>query len=550
MRYIKKNLNNNFERTLKSGLTSFIILSFFMIGESFGAAVVQRGTTTARPSTASNVSAAAARMPTVSATVNTATTQEETIVETTPVIEETEPETEPLIIENKSSQFDEILDETTSSGTTSSDSELAELIRKQRAAYDAQDAANTASQSMQTALATGQNACDIALRKCMQEKCGNDFSKCSGDTDTAWGNKIDSCRRDAECTGEEYSMFAAEIKADRDMNARLSQYNEIIDCGNRYNDCIVTQCGTTFSKCLGKTAGDAAIKACETIAKNCTQQDSGLAGRAMQVFGTLRQDAEVQVKADEERLYALRDQMRSQCERLGAMFDDRSLDCVYTVEFYAGDDSTLYASKKVYAGNSFSCTPNWFGIDVTTFMENAYRLTRSETSATSAFMGAGLGVAAGSITSGAIDRAIDRGKAEKALKDAEKEHEENFGNKDKDNTKKENTKETEKGSNSGATETTTNANNTSNEQKETKPQESQTPKLEKIKAPQTGVTVTGGTTLSDSTKNATAQMSATRNQATNNATVTAVTGGTNLNTATEKAASQMSAIRNQATNKK
>lgn len=460
MRYIKKKFNIDLEQTLKSGLTSFIILSAFMIGESFGAAVVQRGTTTARPSTASNVNVAA-RMPTVSATVNTATTQEETVVETTPVVEESEPEAEPLIIENKSSQFDEILDETTSSGTSSSDNEMAELIRKQQAAYDAQDAANTASKSMQTALATGQNACDVALRKCMQEKCGNDFSKCSGDTDTTWGNKIDSCRLSTECTGEEYSMFAAEIKADRDMAARLSQYNEIIDCGNRYNDCIVTQCGTTFSKCLGKTAGDAAIKACETIAKNCTQQDSGLASRAMQVFGTLRQDAEVKVKADEERLYALRDQMRNQCQAMGAMFDDRSLDCVYTVEFYAGDDSTLYASKKVYAGNSFSCTPNWFGIDVTTFMENAYRLTRSETSATSAFMGAGLGVAAGSITSGAIDRAIDRGKAEKALKDAEKEHEENFGDKDKDNTKKESTSGTETDSNSSATSTTPSSSSTS-----------------------------------------------------------------------------------------
>lgn len=452
MRYIKKKFNIDLEQTLKSGLTSFVILSAFMIGESFGAAVVQRGTTTARPSTASNVNVAA-RMPTVSATVNTTTTQEETVVETTPVVEEAEPEAEPLIIENKSSQFDEILDETTSSGTSSSDNEMAELIRKQRAAYDAQDAASTASQSMQTALATGQNACDVALRKCMQEKCGNDFSKCSGDTDTTWGNKIDSCRLNTECTGEEYSMFAAEIKADRDMAAQLSQYNEIIDCGNRYNDCIITQCGTTFSKCLGKTAGDNAIKACETIANNCTQQDSGLAGRVMQVFGTLRQDAEVQVKADEERLYALRDQMRNQCQAMGAMFDDRSLDCVYTVEFYAGDDSTLFASKKAYAGNSFSCTPNWFGIDVTTFMENAYRLTRSETSATSAFMGAGLGVAASSITSGAIDRAIDRSKAEKALKDAEKEHEENFG--DKDNTKKENTTETEEKSESGTDSTTT-----------------------------------------------------------------------------------------------
>ena len=76
-----------------------------------------------------------------------------------------------------------------------------------------------------------------------------------------------------------------------------------------------------------------------------------------------------QVYIDEERLADLMDQMRTQCEAMGALFDERSLDCVFTVEFYAGDDSTLYASKKAYAGSTFSCTPDWFGIDITTFMQ-------------------------------------------------------------------------------------------------------------------------------------------------------------------------------------
>ena len=164
------------------------------------------------------------------------------------------------------------------------------------------------------------------------------------------------------------------------------------------------------------------IAKCETIAKNCTEQDSGLASRAMQVFANLRVDAEEQVQRDEERLYELRDEMIAQCQTLGATFDERTFSCVYTVNFYAGDDGTLYASKKAYAGASFDCTPNWFGIDITTFMENAYRLTRSQTSASAAMLGSGLGVAAGAITSGAIDRAIDRQKAERAVKDAEKEN--------------------------------------------------------------------------------------------------------------------------------
>lgn len=393
------------------------------------AAVVQRGTASRAP--VQRTSNAASRMPTITAAVANAaqtTAATEPTVDDTPTTTTPEPTTtdsdvddEDFIIEDKTSQFDEILSDTTSSTSPVKNSELAENIKRQRAALDSQSAASTAAAQMQSALASGQNACDIGLRTCMKEKCGSNFLKCRGDGDTIWGDKMDACRRDLPCTGEEYRMFAAEIKADRDLNAKLDSYDAIINCGNEYNQCIETQCGVTFGKCLGKAAGDAAIAACAKIAKNCTQQDNGLASRTMNVFATLRVDAEKQVQRDEQRLYAMRDEMESQCKRLGAMFDQRSLTCVFTVEFYAGDKSTLYASKKAYAGSTFDCDPNWFGIDVTTFKENAYRTTREQQSATSAFMGAGLGVAAGAITSGAINRAIDTKKAKKALKNAQEE---------------------------------------------------------------------------------------------------------------------------------
>ncbi len=324
------------------------------------------------------------------------------------------------IIENKTSQFDDVLDETNASGGDAAANDLAAKIRAQRAALDAQDAATTAAAKSQSALSSGQNACDQALRTCMKEKCGNDYSKCKGDGDTIWGDKMDSCRRNAECTGEEYALFAAEIKADRDMNAKMANYNAIIDCGNQYNDCIFTECGTTFAKCLGKSGGDLAIAACEKIAKNCTQQDNGLASRMMSAFGAVRQDAEKSVQRDEEKLYKMRDAMASTCQRLGAMLDERSMDCVFTVNFFAGEENTAYASKKAYAGSVFDCDQNWFGIDITTFKENAYRLTRSQTAASSAMLGSGVGMAVGAVTSGALDRSLDRQKAEKAAKAEEK----------------------------------------------------------------------------------------------------------------------------------
>ena len=190
----------------------------------------------------------------------------------------------------------------------------------------------------------------------------------------------------------------------------------------------MAECGATFSKCLGKSYGDAAIAKCRKIQNECTGLDNGLASRMMNVFAGVRQDAEKQVQRDEQRLYDLRDEMAAVCRKMGAMFDQRSLDCVYTVNFFANNSTTPYASKKAYAGGVFSCDPGWFGIDVTTFKENAYRLTREQKSASSAMLGSGIGMAAGAITSGAIDRALETQKAKKELDQAKEDDEKWYGN--------------------------------------------------------------------------------------------------------------------------
>ena len=403
-----------------------IILYVFSVMNADAAAVVSRSSR-----------ASISRAPTISVNSNTTstttTTQTTTPATTTtaepePVVEdsdddideyvaeeyvEEENNDEPIVVENKSLQFSSSLGDAMSSGTSSSDTALADMVRAQRAALDA--AGNTVATKRS---ANTSNACDADLRACMTDKCGKNFSKCASDTDTMFGTKLDSCRRNTKCDADEYKAFTAEIKADRVSAIKLQSFNDIIDCGKNYDACIVNQCGATYSKCLGKSAGDNAISKCGSIAKQCSAMDSGLASRTMSVFGTLRQTAEKQISTDEKKLYTMRDQMRSTCARLGAMLDDRSLDCVYTVNFLAGGDSTLYSSKKVYAGNTFDCTPAWFGVDVTTYMENAYRTTRAQSSASSAMLGSGVGMAVGALTSGAIDRAIDRQKADKELCEA------------------------------------------------------------------------------------------------------------------------------------
>ena len=329
---------------------------------------------------------------------------------------------EPIIIENKSSNFESAINAEIGFGDSSSNnSEFAEQIRKQRAAAEARDSLNIVDTNQKSGLKNGKNACDGGLRECMQKICGKDFTKCATDGDTDFGDKLNKCRRETECTGHEFQLFTTEIKADRDFNVRMSSYQSVIDCGNSYNLCIQNECGATFGKCLGKTAADNAMNKCATIAKNCMEQDSGLSARFGSVIGRLREDAEKDVKADEERMYTLRDLMSEQCKRLGAMFDERSFDCVFTVNFFAGENQDKpTASRKRYAGDTFVCTQEWFGTNVTTFKENAYRETRAQTAASSAMLGSGVGTAAGLITSGAMQRSIDAAKAKKELKKEEK----------------------------------------------------------------------------------------------------------------------------------
>lgn len=405
---------------------AFLIFTFVALATSVAdAAIVSRSASRS----------SGARAPTMAVNVNnspqpTQTTQSvQSIPVDTPVYENSQPlviytapvatnvaTPEPIDfgpIENKTSQFDTILNNASTVNADTAASSLAEMVRAQRAALDATSISTTKTNS------TAQiNACDTSLRSCMTDKCGKNFAKCSSDNDTLFGTKLDSCRRNLPCNANEFKLFSAEIKADRALAIKLNSFNDILDCGNEYDQCILTQCGTTYAKCLGKLDGDTAISKCSSIANRCREMDSGLPNRAMSVFATLRQNAEKQIVSDENQLYTMRDNMRSICGRIGAMFDDRSLDCVYTVNFYAGDEHTLYASKKLYAGSTFDCTPNWFGIDVTTFMDNAYRRTREQTSASSAMLGSGVGMAVGSLTSGAIDRAIDTKKADNALERA------------------------------------------------------------------------------------------------------------------------------------
>lgn len=379
----------------------YSLLSLMFVGTASAADVVSRTTSvTAKSASRSRptntATSARASTTAVAEPIITEVVSEEQVTTTEESAEET-----PTIDSEKTSKFSAALNG--QSVETSGSSDLKDLIKKQRSADESSTTVSSAVVRKIAVTSSNRNSCDESLRTCMKDKCGDNFKNCALDTDLLWGEKIESCRIASKCTGAEYAAFAPEIKADRDSYQLLGNFVEVQTCGSEYNECLVTGCGTQLNGCLNKAAGDKVISDCSKIAEKCRTADSGLAARAMNVLGTLRQDAEKQVPIDEKELYTLRDKMETQCKSLGAMFDTRTMSCVFSVEFWLAGNGNPYASKKLYAGKTFDCTQDWFGVDVTTYKEDAARLTREQSGATSALMGAGVGTLGGTVTNGIMN---------------------------------------------------------------------------------------------------------------------------------------------------
>ncbi|MDR2269229.1 MAG: hypothetical protein LBD94_03540, partial [Rickettsiales bacterium] len=302
----------NVERQMIIGKAIFVMLFavFYLLAmpQTFSAT---RGASPARSGVRGAVkapAAATAATPAASAEVKVAADEISNDPDPGPDPDPVEPQLE---VENKSSDFAEKFGLTMSAGD---ETPLQKMIREQREKMGMGVASDNGQQGTKSAQAKiGEDTavqCDKNLRDCMAGKCGDtDFSKCYNDSDTDWGSKINSCRRDTKCTGEEFAALSVEINADRKQNYELAGFNETINCGKTYNACIRDICGNdeytrciarngaptkckdfakSYEKCWSKSGGDNAIAACEKEYKKCQEADSGLQSRAMEVFANLR----------------------------------------------------------------------------------------------------------------------------------------------------------------------------------------------------------------------------------------------------------------------
>jgi outer membrane protein OmpA-like peptidoglycan-associated protein len=280
-----------------------------------------------------------------------------------------------------------------------------------------QDIAET--QFMRGIASASKSKCENELMNCVVEDCGADFQKCTGDGDGVWSARFQKCRVKTSCTGAELSVYGDIIREDIKVDSQIRLMQLIIQGNNAYSRCLQNQCATTqgtplegmigFNACVTQGRINAALTACQAVYEKFRPYDSGLQARFTSMMGMLRAEKEKRIAELQKELDAMMPKMRDECKRAGAVFDDRSGECVFTAFLSVEANGRRYtpASKKIVPGSQFQCTDQWFGVDVTTYLKNAISLTVEQKTASAAFMGAGLGVGASVLTSGIADKLKD-----------------------------------------------------------------------------------------------------------------------------------------------
>jgi len=407
-----KKLKNNFIKRFKvKSLFHLVFLSLFIFCTSAANANVAPGRVAVRAAvpTPAAVAAATAQGQAVATVAAVAVaTEEPEIIQFTPTL-------------NVSILFQDV----DGAGGAGADTTTARRIREMWAEFNTDFMVSEQQWVAGTAAAV--STCESAMRTCMANACGENFANCANDSELEWGRRLERCGRDANCSGREARLFGQMMRNDRDTASALGNFNSVRNCANRYNQCILRECGgRSFSRCLSRNGGDAAIRACASIFNECRAMDNGLQTRTLEKFAALRSGAERNIAMWETELRNLLSQMEAECIRTGGMFDQRSLNCLFNVELHTRASEiqvpgggTLLASRTLNAGTEFMCTPGFFGLDVTTHLENLANHARGQAAAVYGFAGAGVGTATGLVTSGAIGRATERHQAGQELREAE-----------------------------------------------------------------------------------------------------------------------------------
>lgn len=271
--------------------------------------------------------------------------------------------------------------------------------------------------------AAAKSKCETELTKCVIEDCGADMQKCSNDADALWSARFQRCRTKVDCTGAELSVYGDIIKEDIRVDAKIALAQKVVEGNNAYSRCLQQQCGADstsliegrvgFNGCMTQVKINNAINACKGVYEKYREYDSGLQQRFTGVMGLLRSEKEKNIAVLQKELDTIMPQMRTLCTQTGAMFDERSAECVFTAMLSVEDPNNgrryTAGNKKIMPGSEYQCSDRWFGVDVTQYLINSAHLTATQRAASSAFMGAGVGVGLSALTRGLSDKAGSSG---------------------------------------------------------------------------------------------------------------------------------------------
>ncbi|MDR1697248.1 MAG: hypothetical protein LBR41_03475 [Rickettsiales bacterium] len=305
-----------------------------------------------------------------------------------------------------------------SAGGPTSGAALRDSVRAQRAAADIAATGG--------AITSARSTCDADLRGCMIGLCGDDtYSKCWTDNSIEWNRKMTSCRAKSKCTTAEFDIIAPEFILDRDQFSSDSSFTIRTTCNINHNNCILQNCGRELKDCQNEAGQNRALAACP-ISRECEMVDNGMVGRSRSLFAALRIDYNEEQFANRQRMRELVDIMRNECAAQKGSYDEEGMTCVYSVELAANvyqnmvdrgrvdmgqANMVTLASRKLYAAAVYQCTEDWFGVDISTYMENAERRTANDRIAYNSALASGLAGAAGTVTNLASSGAYGQGSA-------------------------------------------------------------------------------------------------------------------------------------------
>lgn len=237
-------------------------------------------------------------------------------------------------------------------------------------------------------------SCDETWRQCLQgsDVCGTNYILCTTLSPIEFSNRISVCpKKIGDCTVSNATV--KEVINNKDDYMKVSKADSILECGETMSNCIMDICGKGFTKCAKSIS--VAKTNCGYIADECSRVDPALWVRTATALNFAKGQMNAEITKIENRMAEIESELRAECSKNNFAFDSSKMQCIGVVDFNAM--GMVLQSKRMSAGSVGNCSDEFFGLDITTYRQNAANETIKQKTVSNTISGAMLGMGVGSL---------------------------------------------------------------------------------------------------------------------------------------------------------